>query len=479
MKLRDYQERALVSVDAQTHHAVCLVSPTGSGKSVMGREWVRRRVERGQRGLMVAHRIELLRQFQGHLETCGVESSVIAPGYRNDPFAAVQCASLDTLVARADSRPKVDFVLWDEAHHAQAASWREMMAQSYLGVPLLGLTATPQRSDGKPLENFGAMVVAAQYSELLTAGHIVNVKIYRPEECIAPNLAHDPVKAWVKYAGHKSGFIFASGIEQSKTIVAGLVAEGIAAEHIDGEMGEDERRAILDRFRSGKTTALSNVFLLTEGIDVPNAEVCMLARGATHAGTYLQMVGRVLRPAPGKEFAILIDLPGVSHENAHDLPVADRIYSLEGRAIKTTEGGVRMCGACMCTMPAGLSECPECGQVAERKERVAPRMFNLELVEFFRSGADLARAPDDMKQREYMRLRATAKSRGFGLTWVVKEYRALFGSPPALVDVGPEEKQLELTKLQRFGAARGFKPGFAAVRFKELFGHWPQTRRAG
>jgi hypothetical protein len=103
-----------------------------------------------------------------------------------------------------------------------------------------------------------------------------------------------------------------------------------------------------------------------------------------------------------------------------------------------------------------------------------PRIFSLELREVW-AGENTA---DDAKGREYLRLRSTARARGFGLTWVVKEYRALFGAPPALVDVTPAEKNAELLQLQAFGAKRGFKPGFAAVRFKELFGHWPATRRS-
>lgn len=474
MQLRDYQARALADVEASASRRVCLVSPTGSGKSVMGREWVRRRVSEGKRGLMVAHRIELLEQFTKHLTEVGIESSIIAPGYRNDPFAAVQLASLDTLVARADARPQVDFALWDECHHSQAKSWLDMWLATYADVPLLGLTATPQRGDGKPIGDvYGAMVVAAQYSALLKSGDLVNVKIHRPDECIAPNLAQEPVGAWLKYSEGKSGFVFAGGLEQSRAIAQGLRDAGVAAEHIDGEMSAAERGVILERFRRGVTKVICNVYVLTEGFDVPNAEVCMLARGATHAGTYLQMVGRVLRPAPGKAYAILIDLPGVSHANAHDIPVADRIYSLEGRAIKTAEGSVKLCPECMCTMPGGMSECPECGHVFERAERKVPRMFNLELVEFFQSGGELDKAPDALKAREYLRLRSVARARGFGLTWVIKEYRALFGEAPKLVDVTPDERRQELLQLQAFGRKRGFKPGFAAVRYKELFGVYP------
>lgn len=471
MGLRDYQARALSEVEAREELRVCLVSPTGSGKSVMGREWIRRRVAEGGRGLVLAHRIELVTQMVGHLESVGVDAAVIAPGYGRDPGAPVQCANLDTLVARADERPPADFILWDECHHAQAKGWRAVLDDTYPTARVLGLTATPQRGDGKPLGDvFGAMVVAAHYSELLRAGHIVNCRIFRPDECIAPGLAWEPADAWVRHAGDKSGFVFCRGVDESRALAAELCARGVPAENIDGKIPDGERRAILERFRSGETRVLCNVFVLTEGFDVPNAEVCMLARGATHAGTYLQMVGRVLRPAPGKTHAMLIDLPGVSHLNVHDIPVADRIYSLDGRAIKSAEGSVKLCPKCACTMPGGLSECPECGHVFEARARPNVKIWGIELREYIE---DLAAAPTDVKAREYLRLRAVARGKGFDVAWVVKEYRKLFGDAPVLTDVGPEERREQLQRFRAVAAARGFKPGFAAVRYKELFGQWP------
>src|SRR6187402_270732 len=112
MTLRPYQSTALdrVAHEHKTHRAVCLVMPTGAGKSVASREWCRRQAGEGKRGLMLAHRIELLTQFAGHLEAVGVSSSVIAPGYASNPYATVQCASFDTLLARGEV-PDAQFIL--------------------------------------------------------------------------------------------------------------------------------------------------------------------------------------------------------------------------------------------------------------------------------------------------------------------------------------------------------------------------------
>jgi superfamily II DNA or RNA helicase len=76
---------------------------------------------------------------------------------------------------------------------------------------------------------------------------------------------------------------------------------------------------------------LTNVNTLTEGVDVPEARTCILARSFGHVGGYLQAAGRVLRAAPGKESAVVVDLTGATIR--HGLPTTDRTYSLSGRAI--------------------------------------------------------------------------------------------------------------------------------------------------
>jgi superfamily II DNA or RNA helicase len=118
----------------------------------------------------------------------------------------------------------------------------------------------------------------------------------------------------------------------------------------------------MQRFRSGDLDVLASVACLTEGVDVPEAEVCMLARGVSHPGAYLQAVGRVLRPAPGKTEALLIDLPGGTYR--YGFPTDDRLYTLSGEAISRAEklSSLRQCQVCG-TVWESAKACPECGEV--------------------------------------------------------------------------------------------------------------------
>lgn len=495
MGLRDYQERALEAVEAAharatdplSRRVVCVV-PTGGGKSVIGREWARRQVALGRKGLVLAHRTELLRQMQGHLTAVGVESSIIAPGFASNPYAPVQIASLDTLVARGEV-PHADFVLPDEAHHLAAETWRPVI-ESQPDALVLGLTATPQRGDGKPLGDiFGSMVVGAQYSELIRHGHLVRCRVHRPEMFLgsakrdgqggfqAPGsagFAQPPLAAWLDKARGRRGFIFCRTVKDAETLAADLRAAGERAVNVDGKLSAKEREKRMAQFASSEVNILTNVFVLTEGVDVPDAEVCMLARACTHAGTYLQMVGRVLRPSPGKREAMLIDLPGVSWE--HGLPTSDREYALDGRAIRVGGLSVRNCPQCGFTQESALRQCGGCGFEFPRRVWSGPKIWNMELLEYFEQVGDLDTAPGPLKRAEWDRLLRVASDKGFGVSFAVKEYQKVFGgevSPTWMKEIGESERLTELRRLHRVQQQKGMKVGWISYAYAATFGAKP------
>lgn len=478
--LRDYQSRALDEIESRHAAAhdpltrrVCCVIPTGGGKSVVGREWARRRLADTGRGLVLAHRIELLTQFQSHLSAVGVRAGIIAPGHPYDPSAPVQCASLDTLSSRGEV-PHADWVILDEAHHALADTYRPVI-EAQPNALTLGLTATPQRLDGRPLGDvFGSLVVGAQYGELIRAGHLVNCRVFRPERFLGSDQARDPVEAWLEHARGRRGFVFCRSVKDAETLAGRLRDAGEKAVNIDGKLSARTRAERMAQFADGTVNILVNVFVLTEGVDVPSAEAIMLARAATHAGTYLQMVGRVLRPSPGKDRAIFIDLPGCSHE--HGIPTADREYALEGRAIKTTGVSVRNCPQCGYTQPSVIKTCESCAFVFPRREYKGPRIWNLELLEYFENVGEFATAPKSLKRAEWDRLLDVCRSRGFGLSFAVSEYEKVFTERPGdawLKEIGEGERVVELKRLLQIQQSRGLKLGFISQRYRETFGAFP------
>jgi hypothetical protein len=142
----------------------------------------------------------------------------------------------------------------------------------------------------------------------------------------------DVVPAWRKHADGKRTIVFAVGVDHSRAIATEFLKEGINAEHLDGETPNQERKDAIERFRSGETLVLSNCGLFTEGFDVPAIEAVQICRPTCSLILHLQMLGRTLRPAEGKDFARIID--HTENWKNHGLPDEDREWSLEPISLK-------------------------------------------------------------------------------------------------------------------------------------------------
>lgn len=432
MQLRDYQERALVEVRRHLRdgaQSVLLVAPTGAGKGTIASHVLRATVARGGRALFLVHRGEILADVRGRLAAAGLlDTAVLKAGEPAQLGAPVQLASVQTLASRQHVRPQASVVVWDEAHHAVAETYRTIR-EAYPHAVHLGLTATPQRADRSPLGDcFERLVVAATPAQLRDQGHLVPCDVIAPPQVgEGGELALHPVEAYQRWGQGRRCVLFAATVAESEAFAAGLREAGVPAEHLDGGTRPGERAQILARLARGETRVVCNVFVLTEGVDVPSVEVCMLARGCQAEGTFLQMVGRVLRPSPGKERALLIDLRGVVWE--HGLPYAEREYSLEGEGI-TQKGEkkpqVWSCETCFCVNPRGAKVCQRCGEPKPAKV-VAQEIRERSMQEI----DDASEIPEQFKRKTF----------------------------------------LTLAKTQR---ERGYKPGWVGVQFKERFGHWPK-----
>lgn len=471
--LREYQLSALAGVHRawqDGHRSVCLVAPTGSGKTRLAEELIFQERAAGGRVLFIVHRRELLNQAADRLRKRFdfLDVGIIAP--RNDLCleAPIQVATVQTLLAR-DHRPAASLIIPDEFHHYAADDWSQV-AKHYSAARLVGLTATPQRQDGRPLGDMAtALVVAAKYTELIRDGFLVPCRVYQPPESLAGNeLAQDPLLAWQRYGEQSLTFAFCSSVEGAYDLASRFRQAGVESQTIEANTKKRDRDEYLELFSVGQIRVLTSVGTLTEGVDVPAARCALLARGCGHVGIYLQIAGRILRPAPGKRDAILIDLTGATL--THGLPTEDREYSLDGEGIKRTSAApLRNCIKCGATVLAAVRVCPECGFEPEPEEKPAPRIYSLELREVY-AGAD---TPSTAKDREYARLRNVGRERGWALYFVQAEYRKLFGELPVIKDATDLEMRTEYARLSKIQKERGYKPGFVAIRFKETFGKWP------
>jgi len=406
----------------------------------------------GGNWLWLAHRRELVTQTQERV----TEATV---------------STIQLLVSNGQ-RPHADGIIWDECHRAVTDEWAKLL-DAYPGVPLVGLTATPQRSDGKPLSPpFTELVVAAHYSELIDQGHLVQCRIFAPEGDHSDGLASNPVDAYLKYASGKQGFFFVTGQKNAMKWAAEFTARGIPSAAIVSSTPDGVRRTTLDAFRYGEILMLTTHDVLTEGIDVPEAECCIVGRRFQHVLSYLQAAGRVLRPCSGKQRAILIDLTGAYKR--HGPPTLDREYSLDGKPIRAGVGApLKTCLGCGAVIFAAAQRCPECGEVFPVRT-VQIKIYNRELAMVY----DGENTPTAAKRGEWERLRGLCYAKDWGLSWAVKQFASLFGAKPSNDWFSQDDKRREFQKLSAFAQSKGYKSGFVAHRYRDTFGVWPRNVRA-
>lgn len=448
--LRPYQREALDELRSKLRHhrRLLLVAPVGAGKTTIAAEMIHSAIGRGRRVLFLAHRKELIDQCSQRLDQFAVPHGVIMAGHpRAEPSAQVQVASVQTLARR--KKPPADLVIIDECHHARARTYEKILAE-YESAAVIGLTATPWRTDGKGLGNlFEDLVVAATPQDLVDQGYLVPARGWAfsaPDLSEVRTVAGDfekgglelvmggsailgnIVQAYLDHASGKRGVLFATSIKHSQELAARFVAAGVAAEHLDGTTPKEEREAILSRLAAGETRIVCNVAVLCEGWDLPALEVCILARPTKSEGLYLQQVGRVLRTAPGKTCALIHDHGG--NVERHGLPELERDYSLDSdrKRDKQAIPPMSTCTECLALYLSALRECPECGVQSESaKRREAPEeILHAKAIPL----REMSRTPAKARRAEYDRLARTALARGYKIGWAAWQYKNQHGEWP-------------------------------------------------
>lgn len=398
---------------------------TVTHNTVIASEIIRSAVARGRRVLFLAHRDELIAQSVVKLEMAGLtDLRIISRGESlGNPLASVSVASVQTLTRwSAERMPAAEFVVFDECHHIAAKTWRGI-SDHYKDSHLMGMTATPQRADGSPLGDvFDDLVIGSTVAELTTLGHLVPCSVWSPPadvEIASGSLALSPVEAYKRHCTDERAVIFCATVEHADQCAAEMTEAGMPCETVHGQLRPDVRKDRLSRLASGALRAVTNVHVLTEGWDLPAVSVCILARRPQHAGTYLQMVGRVLRPSPGKSLAIILDLGGTS--NLHGPPEMERHYTLDGNGIeKVKRDLIRQCPTCGAVFlwRAGIVDCPTCHVALPRRMTETPRSIGVGLVHS--TGGS---APDQLM----MNLRAVARRKRMPDGWVTRAYAAIGG----------------------------------------------------
>ena len=343
MKLRDYQEECLRAID-QKHsegiHQQMVVLPTGSGKTVIFSELIKRK---NLKTLVIAHRIELIDQAREKLRVIApeIESGIFCGDQKycdkQVTIASIQSASNALKLLKAED---YQLLIIDEAHHAAAKTYRQLIYElGFNGKGLmLGFTATPKRGDRTRLDDiFQKIVFDVSTRKLVSKGYLVQPKgihvkvgidlrkIKRKmgefdQDSLREAMQTDEAMAVIiatvkKYTSNRNCIVFGVDITHCENLSLAIQMAGFTCQAIHSKLSLAERRQALKYFESGKLQFITNPMILTEGFDCPRADCMINAAPTTNRSLYTQKAGRVLRLFPNKDDAILIDFGRSGRKN--------------------------------------------------------------------------------------------------------------------------------------------------------------------
>ena len=469
--LRYYQNKAIALVKEKLREGkrrIIIGLSTGSGKTSTACGIIDMALAKGSKVAFVCNRIQLIQQSYETFFNQGFHDIGMIQGENTHNVNAKLLVCSIQSIAKRGLPEDIKVVIEDECH-AVAGS------QSYWPIMVdrvvIGLTATPQQKGlgrhnemlGGPL--FEELVSGITMKELTEQGFLVPMVAYGPNEVAdlskvrtvageykedelgeAMNKTHlvgDVVKQWFKYAHNKQTMAFCVTIAHSMSICEAFQGMGVNAVHVDYRMTDDQKKKIYSDFKEGKTMVLCNCALLSEGSDFPAAECIVLARPTKSEVRFIQMVGRVLRPSPGKDHAIVLDHGGcIARFGFPDDIHVDKLddgkpkkSDSERKEKEKEEPKPKECPQCKYLMRVGMKVCVSCGW--SYKPKSTAKHSDEDLIEIQRKGA---------------KKKATAKTQPLAQT----------------------EREKTLAMLKHYAHARGYKDGWYLHKYKEVYGYWPK-----
>ena len=445
MQLRPYQLLAINNLRhafAQGHRSVLLQCPTGAGKTVIFSEISRSAAAKGNSVLILVHRRELVKQASAKLADAGVEHGIISAGFKPSNHQ-VQVASVQTLVRRLHLVSEPTMVIMDEAHHGIAGSWRKI-SDHFARAKIIGVTATPSRLDGRGLGSvFDALVSGPSVEQLVELGFLCPHKVFAPPPLVdlkgiktragdyandqlseamdRPTITGSAVDTYRRLADGLPAIAFCCSIKHATSVCQSFNAAGYRAKLVTGNMPMEDRDEAIAGLADGRTQILCSVDVVSEGTDVPAVSAAILLRPTQSEALYLQQVGRVLRPQPGK-IAIVLDHVGSTCK--HGFVDDRRLWSLDSKPKRQRKDepavSVRQCPVCFAAFkPQPI--CPCCGHEFPNKTRTFTEREG-ELREMRREDVRerKERRKEQGRARTLPELLALAAKKGYKPGWAYK-----------------------------------------------------------
>jgi superfamily II DNA or RNA helicase len=358
---RDCIDRTVEALDVEdaVHTDGLDVLPTGAGKTNTLLEYVHEQsLARGGRTLLLAHRRELIHQPIQRM-IGGRDEVGLHPEYRgevgmvmaehNDVRARLVVATVQTLSsssARLDELLRwgpFDHLITDEAHHSVSKTYvaiRDYLRARSPGMRHVGFTATPIRADGDGLRKvFSVVPYKVTIKDMIGWGFLVPIDAYKVETEIdisgvqisrstgelnqtqltrvfdVDNWSELVVRTHLDRVPDKRFIAFTVGVKHAHHLADRFRRAGKAVVSVDGSTPKEVRDQVLRRFRAGDLDGICNCAVFTEGLDLPGLEVAHMVAPCASDLLYMQKLGRVLRPFPGKDRAIVFDYVPLGDRN--------------------------------------------------------------------------------------------------------------------------------------------------------------------
>lgn len=468
------------------HRAIIAQAMTGFGKTVFASHLMKESVSRGKRVLFLARQEELIGQCCEKLRANDVNYGIIqSRNYKNINRSAVQVASGATLVNRLYPKdpemgkwvPEADLIFLDECHENATIPTTRRILEKYPNAIVIGLSATPERTDGKGLGKkaggvFDCIIKGPAPRDLIEMGLISDYRIFKAPDTYdfegvkivngefesaealkrvdTPHLVGEVYTQWVKHAKGRPTIVFAQHTKHGHHIHEVFAGAGENFRYVDADTPKEERRRVVEMFKAGDLDGVVNVGLYVRGFDAPRCSCIVQAFKTNSVIKHLQTIGRGMRPFPGKDMAIILD----HGNNAEDkdkggqglgLPDEDRDWSLDGRKKRAKSNAIstQTCPTCRAVLKATTRICPECGHALHyvAPGDPIPTTASADLVELDKS-THLSK-----KQKDALRLTEE------------KKYLA--------DTIAKQEKQKGISK---------YDPRSAIFAFRHKFGFWPVAR---
>jgi superfamily II DNA or RNA helicase len=374
IKMRDYQTEALDALArgrAEGQKKQLVVLPTGSGKTIVAAEDIRRVVQQtGQGALFIAHRDELIKQPAEKIPLVWDDPDIGRVKAKDNELghqvtvASVQTIHRDRRLQQIVEAQKYSILYIDEAHHAAAKSYIkivEALVEANPELLVVGLTATPVRADGTRMkEVFSDITYEKSILDLIKDGYLADLELQqvpldisidgikksagdlKPSEVrqvvTKQQIMISMVDAWKNTAIQRRTIAFAVDVEHANQLAQCFRARGVKSEVIFGDMPNDLRVKRLEDFQKGKIQVLTSVMVLTEGYDdktladdAPPLSCIMLARPTLSQSLYIQQIGRGTRTAPLKKNCLILDFS--YNSKRHHIVQLPHLFGLEQKDV--------------------------------------------------------------------------------------------------------------------------------------------------